>query len=256
MTRMKNPIEAKKLLNFLLLFGAILIFIAPFLHINFSKKNAKTEKFKEETFDNLIGPLIIKKETLGKTILKQKEPNKDLFLSYLETEIEIKKKESEYKSLVKKEKAKNSFFGWHTTRSFLIGFGNRIPYLVFNLIITYLIQIINTESKYLKNTFRYLQLICYTISIYQIIWCFWNYQDYPLKYYRYIIVLISLSTSVMMINFINYRSVLRTKLIELIKDLFAFIFDETEDKNYIKLDKKEEYKKRRLELAEKAIEIE
>ena len=60
----------------------------------------------------------------------------------------------------------------------------------------------------------------------------------------------------MMINFINYRSVLRTKLIELIKDLFAFIFDETEDKNYIKLDKKEEYKKRRLELAEKAIEIE
>lgn len=256
MIKTKSLIESKKIFNFLLLIGAIFIFIAPFVHINFSKKNANTEVYKKKLYSENIKPLEEEKKELIKSIEGKNEFNQGKFKKYLDLENLIQIENKKYKRLVKAKIEKNSFQGWHTTRSFLIAFGNRFPTLIFCLIISYLVQLLNTKDRHLKNTLRYLQLLCYTIAFYQIIWCFWNYKDYPLKYYRYIIIIVSFIVSVMFINFVHYKKALRNRLTLLIRDLFSFIFEETEAKDFVKESKKHDFRKRRIELAEKAVEME
>lgn len=246
--------------NILLIIGVIIIFIAPFIHIEFDKKNKVVDSYKVSLEAKLIKPI---EKSLNQTHVKyeKKEISAEDYINKrnnLESKlIQVKK---EYKDLVKQKQNENRIFGWLTTRKFLIGFGIRIPYLLFSLIISYLISIINTRDKFLKNTFVFLQISCYSISAYVIIWCFWYSQDYPISSYRFIILFISCLISISIYYFIKYTKQSLQPQIErlkhIIRILFDFILVDSKNEDYVKDNKKDYYKNRSKELIKKALDNE
>jgi len=164
--------------------GALIILVAPLSHIGLSNKNEAVEKYKAELnqpieelqeqltalrsdYDNGIisaEGYIVGSDKINNTITTLKDNNKNL----------IKTKVDEAR-----------VFGWTTTRKFIIGFGIRLPFLIFSIIISMLIARNKSRDRNLKKAFFLLQTSCYAISFYVIIWCFWYVQDYPLEVYWY-----------------------------------------------------------------------
>ena len=218
----KNQIEVKNSTYFIVILGAILIFIAPLIHINLPEKNATVELFKEknkEVFVNFKKERIkIRKDYDNKLISgDQKIAQDDL----------LERKEKEFLNSYQKElsivKDNNRIFGWLTLRQFLVGFGVRLPYLFFTLLIVYLIQKINTEDKHLKRAFTFMQIALFTISFYLLIWVFWDMQDFPKGYYYATSLFLGFLASIASVSFLKYRKELEVKLKSAINRLIVFI---------------------------------
>jgi len=85
-------------------------------------------------------------------------------------------------SLIDLEKSRR-FLGWRSERTFWVGFGVRFPLFVMAIIISILISNRQSDQKYRNSALFWLQATCYGMAFYQIIWCFWFSQDYPLSTY-------------------------------------------------------------------------
>ncbi len=240
----------------ILLIGALSILIAPFIHIFFNKKNPKIESEKKEKYSELVAP-VNQEIKDNRSMYDNKIISAEDYI--VKNDLLIKKLakvEKEYHLTVKQIANKHTFFTWKTPRAFLLAMGTRLPYLLFSMIISYLIFLVKNQDKSLQKALNILQIILYTISFYLIVWCFWNYQDYPLKFYMYIILFVSLLFSISFVYYMKYVSLFRMKLTGLVREMFSFIFEEAEEENYIKEEKKMTYKRRRLELVTKATNIE
>lgn len=246
--------------NFLLIIGVMILFIAPLIHIEFDKKNHKVEAYKAKVNKQILKPIEESLKTLRLGYEQRKISAENYITNKDKLDLKLLKAQQEYKKLVEIEKNKNRVFGWLTTRKFLIGFGIRFPYLLFSLIISYLISLINTKDKSLKRAFTFLQLALYTISGYVIIWCFWYSQDYPLSSYRFVAILLSALVSFLLYYFIRYTRVSlyakNYKLKHIIRMLFDFILVDSKQEDFIKEEKKAYYKQRSTELVKNALDNE
>jgi len=258
-----SQIKTKSLIgvrNIFLIIGAVLLFIAPFIHIEFSKKNFVVEDYKIEKEKQIITPVKKTLTTLKQNYSKGSIIAEDYILEYDRLNVELEKAKTKYNELVRSKENEERVLGWLTIRSFLIGFGIRLPYLLFSLIISYLISIINTKDVSLKRTFTFLQMVCYTISGYVLIWCFWYSQDYPLSSYRLIAIVISALVSLSLYFFIKYiRDSLVKKLERLkyiIRNLFDFILMDSKEQDFVKEDKKVYYRNKSRELIKEALDNE
>ncbi len=255
--KMKNQIGIR---NIFLIIGAILLFIAPFIHIEFSKKNSIVEKYKTETKKEIIIPIKNSIKELKQNYSKGNIVAENYILEYDKLSNELENAETKYNKLVQIKKDEERILGWLTIRSFLVGFGIRLPYLLFSLIISYLISIINTKEKSLKRTFTLLQLTCYTISGYVIIWCFWYSQDYPLSSYRFVALAISALVSFSLYFFIKSRRDSLVQKLErlkhVIRNLFDFILMDSKEEDFVKEDKKVYYRDKSRELIKEALDNE
>ena len=238
----------------------MILFIAPLIHIEFDKKNKLVEIYKKETSKQTIEPI-------EKSLIQLKadyKRGKITAESYIqradELNITLLGAKEKYDKLIKIKEDDNRVFGWLTMRKFLNGFGVRVPYFLFSLIISYLISIINTKEKSLKITFTFLQLSCYTISSYLIIWCFWYSQDYPLSSYRFTALAISALVSFSLYFFIKSRRDSLVQKLErlkyVIRNLFDFILMDSKEEDFVKEDKKVYYRDKSRELIKEALDNE
>ena len=218
----KNQIETTINLHIVVILGAILIFIAPLLHIDLPTTNSKVDSFKvayQEKFDAIkVKKALIRNQYDSKIITgDQKILNDDLL------KVEEDRLQADYKIKLNDIINQNRVFGWKTLKKFLIGFGVRLPYLFFTLLIVYLIKLINTEDKYLKRTFTFVTISLFTISFYQLIWVFWDKQDFPKGYYYITALFLGFTASIIAVSFLKYRVTLETKFKNIINRLIVFI---------------------------------
>lgn len=186
-TKTKNRIEGTIVKNRLILFigiflGALIILVAPLVHISFPKKNQVVEQYKE-VLNQPVHKLKAKIVDLRSSYDEGGIPASEYIIENDKLNITLTELLATNKSLVKTKVDEARVFGWTTTRKFIIGFGIRLPFLIFSIIISMLIARDQTRVKNLKKAFFILQSACYTISFYVIIWCFWYVQDYPLEVY-------------------------------------------------------------------------
>ena len=251
----KSLIKGNFIKYLFLLLGVIILTIAPIVHIYFPTKNKIVEEFKgnlKVEINEIKNEIeLLKNHSIANNILA-----KDYFYKYNEIQEKLIQTEKRHKELIHEKTEVNRIFGWKTKRAFLIGFGIRLPFLLFSLIISYLIFKINTKDKTLKKAFRFLEVAIYSISFYVIIWVFWDAQDYPLKYYWYSIFIFCILSSVICLHFINYHKISKSKLINIIHLLFKGYYEDLEKKDLIHPNKAKAYKLYRMRLTDKVVEHE
>lgn len=251
-TKTQLEINVKSILFYItLIIGASLI-VAPLVHKVLPSTNYAVESYKQE-LSTKIKP-IDESIMLLRQSYKNNEITAEDFITKNDKLVELKNSLLETnKKLLNQKKEDSRIFGWLTWKRFGAGFGVRLPYLLFSLLISWLISKINTRSnKNLKNTFLYIQITCYTSAFYQLIWCFWYSQDYPLKAYLWFAIALCMFLSVLFVYFINYRELFKHKFELKIKTLFTFIYS-LNTKNVIKEEKEEEFAISRIEVTDEVI---
>jgi len=248
--RTKNQLGAKTIYHLIILIGAILIFIAPLVHVYISKDNPsvvaykKELSLKEKKYDN---ELIELRKKYDKRLLSAEKfiIQNDNLKALLTVQINKNNK------LLKEKVDENRIFGWKTLRVFLVGFGIRLPYLLFSLIISFLIFKIKTDDKTLKKAFVYLQIGAYTTTFYNLAWCFWYSQDYPLETYRYAIIIVSALVATSVVYFISYRELFTMRLQKIVNALSRFTIIDA--RKYIKPESEKEYVSGYIEAIKKSM---
>lgn len=231
-TKTKNQkIKTKRIfLIGIIILGAVLISTAPLLHMIFPKTNSELNAYKKDLALAVLkieNKLIDNRCNLENNNIDKERYLYDLDLLNIEKENIMKHNNEALDIFIDN----NRVFGWKTTRVFAIGFGVRLPYLLLSLIISFLIFKIKTEEKYLKRCFFWLQVACYFICFYFMFWVFWTSQDFPLKVYRWIFIIISVLASIITVSFISYREVFKLKTSKIITELILLIIN---NNKYIK----------------------
>ncbi len=205
----------KKIAPLFISIGAIVIFIAPLIHIDFPKKTRRIflieksiskekESFKLE-YNNL-------KEDLKKGVIDHKS-----YVYRINQLIDCNNVKSiELKKKLENEIDKNRVFGFRSLRVFLIGFGIRLPYLLFSTAILFFYKYSYRKLKrnyYLKISIILLYNISFLISFYMIIWFLIPRKDFSLQFYHLLIIIISILSTIFSIYLIKsmYRSFNKSK---------------------------------------------
>ncbi|WP_234859286.1 hypothetical protein [Aquimarina aquimarini] len=185
--------------------GAIIIFIAPLLHINFPKKPEAVKLFEKKIDDfNLL-------EDNKLCQLKGKlEVNKITYLEYIEQRESLDIDRSARTDLLnfqlKQIVNNHRVFGFRTLRVFLIGFGIRLPYILFSFIILFFFLYSRDKLKtniYLYRSVVILYTISFLISFYMTIW-FVLPQDLPVTAYHILIATLTILSSWSSIYLVKY----------------------------------------------------
>lgn len=206
---MKNQIQTteikKVLIAILIIIGAVTIFIAPLLHIKFPKTPEYLARFKDkinlfeeqkdtelcDLKEKYIQGLITPKEYIEQT--EQFQIDRQVKSSLLEYQIE---------NLIDD----NRVFGFRNTRIFLIGFGIRLPYILFSTIILFFFLYSRDRLKsnrYLYRSVQILYTISFLISFYMTIW-FLLPRDISLTWYHILIGTLSVLSTVFSIFIVKY----------------------------------------------------
>ncbi|KAA1243345.1 hypothetical protein [Aquimarina sp. RZ0] len=219
--------ETKKTItSIFIMLGAVVIFTAPLLHISFPKipeykvqfegkidrfnkvKNAELCNLKEELLLNKISPI---------DYIEQVE------LFEINREIEADLLNYQLDNLIDE----NRIFGFKSMRIFLIGFGIRLPYILFSFVILFFFLYSKEKLKksiYLYRAIIILYSISFFISFYLIIW-FLLPRDLPIPVYHILIgslTILSTFTSIFLIkHYYNRKS--NFLLAFKIKELIHFI---------------------------------
>ncbi len=215
----KTIIKSRVVLFIGIFLGALIILVAPLVHIGLDKKNQKVEAYKKQ-LSRPVNDLQDKITALRADYDNGSVSAHDYVVGNDQLLNDLSIIETKNKTLIKAKVNEARVFGWTTTRKFIIGFGVRLPFLIFSIIISILIARERTRDKNLKKAFFLLQTSCYTISFYVIIWCFWYVQDYPLEVYWYaMLVFCILAGAFTTYSFRYYES----NLIKIVKLKGAFL---------------------------------
>ncbi len=152
---------------------------------------------------------------------------------------------------VYKEKKKSEYIsGFPSMHKFLWNFGIGLIILTLSI---YLLATINSYNGIKKKAANVSAMLFMTASGFYMAWIFFPEDDLPIKAYftcLFAIGILSAITSYWMTK-IRWQS--RQHLVNTIRNLFSFIYTETDKEKYISPDKKEEYVKRRVELVNEAV---
>jgi len=234
----------------------VVIAVAPLIHIEIPRQNKPVDELKAslqlqiDVIDENIAQI---EECYDKGLLSGNEAYAELRNTLIPRKNEIL---ASNKKLVKDKLNQNRKFGWKDWRAFANGWGMRLPYILFCLLITFLIKRINTQDQWLKSVFIIVQTIIWTQAIYQQVYSFWPGQDLPIKVYRPTILILAALSSLVIIMFVDWYKFKITRLEEIAKNLIGFSFIIESVKNYISPEKKNQYIKDRTLIIKKALEDE
>jgi len=133
---------------------------------------------------------------------------------------EIESVEKENAIALKKLIDDNRVFGFSTMRRFLIGFGIRLPYLFFSVVIL-LLSLQIPKKKYITPALAFLTTTSMFISMYLITWFLWD-SDFPKYIYHTAIAVISILLSVAVIYGLLHVNVSFKKRDRIIKNWIGF----------------------------------
>lgn len=215
-TKTRNRIGiANRLIHVIIILGAVLIFTAPFWHVDLPRERKEISILKEklELGETMLANEMLdlrNKYDIGALSAKDYISLSDLKQNEL---LDLREVNS---TIISEAIDKQRVLSWKSPRAFILGLGVRLPYVLFSLIISLLILVRKGDSKYLKYAFSFLQVACWSISAYLMIWVFWDFQDYSLKTYRYGFIAISILIGTACAYFIsNYEmtiSILKYKI--------------------------------------------
>jgi len=215
-----NPV--KKIFQFgLTLLDAVPIAAAPLSHRLFDRINPPVENHRkklEKSITQIDDDIITNRCDLENNLI-----DKDKYLLNL-TNLESKRAttlEFNARSL-RTVTVANRVFGWNTTRSFMIGFGVRLPHIVLSIALCFVCAKINDTVKYLKLALFWLQVSSVSISIYFMFWVFWTNPDFSVEVYRWVFLLFSFLLGITTVYFLFYRNALRHKLFKITDSLLGF----------------------------------
>jgi len=201
------------------LLGAVLFCAAPFVHMDFDKVPTAVKDFKKE---------VVATDAVYKT--KQLELRKlyntgaitgDVFITdndLLTAEISVYEKQNAV--TLRKLVDDNRVCGFRTLRSFLIGFGIRLPYLFFSVVIL-LLSLQLPKKPYITPALAFLTSVSVFISVYLITWFLWD-SDFPKYIYHSAIAVISILLSVSVIYGLLHVNVSFKKRDRIIKNWIGF----------------------------------
>jgi len=235
----KSRIGGKLLVLLLMIMGAM-IFVAPLVHIEFSKENSSVIELRKHLDKELTSY-----ETNILELRQEYDQGKISATDFIMENQKISNDKTEQiqlnKQILTDKINSERIFGWKTWRVFLVGLGIRLPYLLFSIIISYLIIKINSKEPNLMRAFIVLQTLCYTISFYVLIWCFWYSQDYPLHAYRFVALSISFMMALLTLFVTkHYKSTNISKLNSKIKYIMYLMINRAVNKGHIKDENKYE----------------
>lgn len=217
-----QTIEIKnKFYSILIFIGALLFSIAPFVHINMSKRNSEVQAYKKQKKEN--------EYSFDVTIIEKRDLLKNEKISASEFLILTDKIATDKKTYITKSNEelnvivdRNRVFGFRTKRTFTIGLFVRLPYLLFS--ITVLGLTLNRKKvKYLTKAIKFLIFNFFFISFYHLIWFLWDSNDLPKSSYYIAVGVISILLSFAFINLIKYLNNKESILKKKIRGLISFI---------------------------------
>lgn len=229
---MKNQIqitETKKIIiSLLFVLGAVTIFTAPLLHIFFPKIPDYQARFQKKikVFDEIMG---LEFCDLQEAFAQGEITPIDFIVRREQFEIDREVKRELLNFQLKSLIDKNRVFGWKSTRSFLIGFGIRLPFVLFSVIIFIFFlyskdRLKEDENFYLYRAVKILYSMSFLISFYMTIW-FILPRDLPKPLYHLLIGVLSISITICAVYGIKYYYNRKSNfvLIYKIKELIHFI---------------------------------
>jgi len=200
---MKKNTESTFNISIRLLFiilGATILVVAPLYHISLPKDNPIVENHqieldrKESQFENELANLKFdyseERITARDYIIDSEILRREIAQFRVENAKELKEKVDS-----------SRYLGWRTGRMFWMGFGIRLPLFVMAIIISILISNRQSDQKYRNSALFWLQASCYAMALYQLVWCFYSSQDYPLSTYWYALLGLTLLAG----TFITYQ---------------------------------------------------
>lgn len=227
-------IETKKtFISFIIILGAVIIFTAPLLHITFPKKPGYQVRF-EDKIDKFNvdkdAELCNLKEELAQGMIAPRDYIKQVELFLIDREVEATLLDYQLENLIDE----NRIFGFKNMRIFLIGFGIRLPYLLFSTLIFFFFLYSKDKLKtniYLYNAVRFLYSISYLISFYMTIW-FLLPRDLPVTAYHILIGCLAILSTICSIFLIKYYYSRKTDFLLSfkVKELVRFI---TSSRKYV-----------------------
>mgnify|MGYP006924537221 CR=1 FL=1 len=208
----------------IILTGALIILVAPLIHMKFPVRNQEIVDYKN-SLASKEKKIISKIQTL-KTKYQSKEISAENYIIKQEKLAkEIEESINFNKTLLAKKIDSQRLFGWSSTRKFLIGFGIRLPYLILSLIISILVVENKRSHSGFKNGFFILQISCFAMAFYQLIWCFWSSDDFPMEVYWYAFLIFSIAIAVISSYFFRYYESNIDKIIKLKGDFLDFLVE-------------------------------
>lgn len=203
----------------------IVINIAPFIHIDFPKKSNEVIRIEQKISDfksqSNLDLEKIRKQYDIKNITAEK------YIEQLDSLTEIHSSTLlSLKSELKTTIDTNRVFGFRSIRTFLIGFGIRLPYLFFSFSILSLFLYSRNKLSQNKNLFIAVKILynsSFLISFYLLAWFIIPRQDYSPKAYYLMIGLISITSSFISIYLTKHYLDFINRLKRKIQTLISFI---------------------------------
>ncbi|UII80055.1 hypothetical protein [Flagellimonas sp. CMM7] len=229
---------------------------APLIHIYLPKKNAEVVAYSKQLDKD------IEKYNTQLTNLRTQYNNYEIEAEeYIASSDEIllaREKQLEInEALYDKKVDASRIFGFKTLRVFLVAFGIRIVYLFLSIAISIIVVLLVKPDKgLLKNSLVVFQIFCYSISLYEIVWVFWNAQDYPIQTYWWGILLSTTLISIAIVTFLMWHKFKMERQTLTIVKLFDFMHFDVKKLGFINSIKERQYDSKTQELVKEAIENE
>lgn len=235
--------------------GGVLISAPPFVHMDMPRTTPHMQAYGDK-LDAMVVPI----QSEIKSNRQKYDEGLQTAESYVANDDRLQFQLSEIQSknseLYKAEAKRNKVFDWKNARQFWIGFGVRLPYVFYALMISLFIVAQRTKDWILKIAYFLLQTHCWGIATYLMIWVFWTSDDFDLRTYRYYFIASSFVAGACITLFFTWRKTKIQKLYKINRMAFRFMFDEVDQKDYVKPEERLNYRKDRLSVAKKAVEIE
>ncbi|WP_459212757.1 hypothetical protein [Aquimarina rhabdastrellae] len=212
-------------IHLITIISCIVISIAPFIHINFPKKE-KSVIILEQKISELTSKHLSKTKKL-RSLYDDKRISAENYIIKLDLLNNEKQRTlSELRKELQKNVADNRMFGFRTKRVFLIGFGIRLPYLFFSLSILGLFLYNKKKLKKDRNLYiavKMLYNISFLISFFIVAWFLIPRQDFDSEIYYLMIGLLSILSSFLSIYLIKHYIDIFNSLKFKIRTLISFI---------------------------------
>ena len=167
-------------------------------------------------------------------LLDKKSPQFDL----LDAQLESKElTQANYEAAVEQLKESEKYFGFTNKRKFWYAIGKPIAMTYVSFMLLFLSGYVNDPK--VSGIANISGVLFFSISMYFVVWTFWDRQDFPATAYFVSIGVISIASTFLALKYLKHQTMIYEYLIENIRKLTGFIQRDVRTKYVNESDRKE-----------------
>ena len=167
-------------------------------------------------------------------LLDKKSPQFDL----LDAQLESKElTQANYEAAVEQLKESEKYFGFTNKRKFWYAIGKPIAMTYVSFMLLFLSGYVNDPK--VSGIANISGILFFSISMYFVVWTFWDRQDFPATAYFVSIGVISIASTFLALKYLKHQTMIYEYLIENIRKLTGFIQRDVRTKYVNESDRKE-----------------